>query len=292
MPVPGRGAVRGAAPDVCAAAGRASRPAVAIARTAASAAPDGGASHDRVHSGRLPGHDGLPSGPVACSPWISAGGAPVLRSATRPAPWRPRYGVITAQPPLADVLANGGPARRGIGRAVGHRGGPAAAPRWPPGPQTARGRRLRRPAPDADGAAGRSSRTSACRASRPRRRLRVRERDWRTRKARLDAAAAAVILQDFLDASLSPRSDARDPAPDARTRPLLVLAVVVAGGRRRRCPQPRSARTRATPSPRSSSTSRTGSAWRRSATASSKPASSRTTGRSAWRCGGAARPGR
>lgn len=31
-------------------------------------------------------------------------------------------------------------------------------------------------------------------------RLAVRERDWRKRKARLDAAAAAVILQDFLDA--------------------------------------------------------------------------------------------
>jgi putative Holliday junction resolvase len=31
-------------------------------------------------------------------------------------------------------------------------------------------------------------------------RLGVRERDWRRRKARLDAAAAAVILQDFLDA--------------------------------------------------------------------------------------------
>lgn len=30
-------------------------------------------------------------------------------------------------------------------------------------------------------------------------RLAVRERDWRTRKARLDAASAAVILQDFLD---------------------------------------------------------------------------------------------
>jgi putative Holliday junction resolvase len=30
-------------------------------------------------------------------------------------------------------------------------------------------------------------------------RLAVRERDWRRRKARLDAAAAAVILQDFLD---------------------------------------------------------------------------------------------
>src|SRR5262245_29972160 len=30
-------------------------------------------------------------------------------------------------------------------------------------------------------------------------RLALRERDWRKRKARLDAAAAAVILQDFLD---------------------------------------------------------------------------------------------
>ena len=31
-------------------------------------------------------------------------------------------------------------------------------------------------------------------------RLAVRERDWRKRKQRLDAAAAAVVLQDFLDA--------------------------------------------------------------------------------------------
>jgi putative Holliday junction resolvase len=30
-------------------------------------------------------------------------------------------------------------------------------------------------------------------------RLAVRERDWRKRKAALDAAAAAVILQDYLD---------------------------------------------------------------------------------------------
>jgi len=30
-------------------------------------------------------------------------------------------------------------------------------------------------------------------------RLAVRERDWRVRKAKLDAAAAAVILQDYLD---------------------------------------------------------------------------------------------
>ncbi len=30
-------------------------------------------------------------------------------------------------------------------------------------------------------------------------RLAVRERDWRRRKARLDAAAAAIMLQDYLD---------------------------------------------------------------------------------------------
>jgi putative Holliday junction resolvase len=30
-------------------------------------------------------------------------------------------------------------------------------------------------------------------------RLAVRERDWRKRKERLDAAAAAIILQDYLD---------------------------------------------------------------------------------------------
>ena len=32
-------------------------------------------------------------------------------------------------------------------------------------------------------------------------RLAIRETDWRKRKARLDAAAAAVILQDYLDAA-------------------------------------------------------------------------------------------
>jgi putative transcription antitermination factor YqgF len=30
-------------------------------------------------------------------------------------------------------------------------------------------------------------------------RLALRERDWRKRKERLDAAAAAIILQDYLD---------------------------------------------------------------------------------------------
>jgi putative Holliday junction resolvase len=35
-------------------------------------------------------------------------------------------------------------------------------------------------------------------------RLAVRERDWRRRKARLDAASAAIILQDYLDARRAP----------------------------------------------------------------------------------------
>ena len=37
-------------------------------------------------------------------------------------------------------------------------------------------------------------------------RLAVREKDWRKRKAKLDAAAAAVILQDYLDALAGSRS--------------------------------------------------------------------------------------
>jgi putative pre-16S rRNA nuclease len=45
-------------------------------------------------------------------------------------------------------------------------------------------------------------------------RLAVRDADWRTRKARLDAAAAAVILQDFLDRA--PR--ATDRSDGATTR--------------------------------------------------------------------------
>jgi putative holliday junction resolvase len=35
-------------------------------------------------------------------------------------------------------------------------------------------------------------------------RLAVRERDWRRRKEKLDAAAAAVILQDYLDSRAAP----------------------------------------------------------------------------------------
>ena len=42
-------------------------------------------------------------------------------------------------------------------------------------------------------------------------RLAVRERDWRKRKARLDAAAAAVILQDYLDQG----AEGRGPQPPA-----------------------------------------------------------------------------
>lgn len=38
-------------------------------------------------------------------------------------------------------------------------------------------------------------------------RLATRERDWRKRKAKLDAAAAAVILQDYLDARPRTRPD-------------------------------------------------------------------------------------
>ena len=45
-------------------------------------------------------------------------------------------------------------------------------------------------------------------------RLAVREKDWRRRKAQLDAAAAAVILQDFLDSRRPPpEMDAFDEAP-------------------------------------------------------------------------------
>jgi putative holliday junction resolvase len=38
-------------------------------------------------------------------------------------------------------------------------------------------------------------------------RLAIHEKDWRKRKLKLDAAAAAVILQDYLDARATPASD-------------------------------------------------------------------------------------
>jgi len=43
-------------------------------------------------------------------------------------------------------------------------------------------------------------------------RLAIRERDWRRRKAKLDAAAAAIILQDFLD--FRERAPLAPPATD------------------------------------------------------------------------------
>jgi putative Holliday junction resolvase len=47
-------------------------------------------------------------------------------------------------------------------------------------------------------------------------RLARREKDWRVRKAHLDAAAAAVILQDYLDAQPRPSID---PAPGGNPNP-------------------------------------------------------------------------
>ncbi|MFI5177212.1 MAG: Holliday junction resolvase RuvX [Vicinamibacterales bacterium] len=46
-------------------------------------------------------------------------------------------------------------------------------------------------------------------------RLAEREKDWRKRKARLDAAAAAIILQDFLDARVRTAAAGADKTPDA-----------------------------------------------------------------------------
>ena len=40
-------------------------------------------------------------------------------------------------------------------------------------------------------------------------RLAIRHKSWRVRKARLDAAAAAVILQDYLDSLPKPRLEER-----------------------------------------------------------------------------------
>jgi len=46
-------------------------------------------------------------------------------------------------------------------------------------------------------------------------RLALREKDWRARKARLDAAAAAIILQDYLDATAPADQSWIDPFPDS-----------------------------------------------------------------------------
>jgi putative Holliday junction resolvase len=44
-------------------------------------------------------------------------------------------------------------------------------------------------------------------------RLAIREKDWKKRKARLDAASAAVILQDYLDAAKTPTDNQRPDWP-------------------------------------------------------------------------------
>jgi putative Holliday junction resolvase len=46
-------------------------------------------------------------------------------------------------------------------------------------------------------------------------RLAEREKDWRKRKLKLDAAAAAIILQDFLDARVRTTVAGADKTPDA-----------------------------------------------------------------------------
>ncbi|HUL74256.1 MAG TPA: Holliday junction resolvase RuvX [Vicinamibacterales bacterium] len=46
-------------------------------------------------------------------------------------------------------------------------------------------------------------------------RLAEREKDWRKRKVKLDAAAAAIILQDFLDARMRRTAASADKAQDA-----------------------------------------------------------------------------
>lgn len=48
--------------------------------------------------------------------------------------------------------------------------------------------------------------------------LAVRQRDWRARKQRLDAAAAAVILQEYLDLN-TPPNPASSPEPDPPSDP-------------------------------------------------------------------------
>ncbi len=45
-------------------------------------------------------------------------------------------------------------------------------------------------------------------------RLALQERDWRKRKARLDAAAAAIMLQDYLDAQQDAQEIRRQKAED------------------------------------------------------------------------------
>ena len=130
------------------------------------------------------------------------------------------YGVITAQPPLAEVLRTAdhlaaeseGLSAIVVGRPLHLDGGTSA--------ETA----------DVDAFVDRlrtrtalpvfvqDERLSSVEAER---RLSVGERDWRKRKPRLDAAAAAVILQDFLDTDPRRTTPAPQPGaePDAALNP-------------------------------------------------------------------------
>ena len=59
-------------------------------------------------------------------------------------------------------------------------------------------------------------------------RLALTERDWRKRKARLDAASAAVILQDYLDSRTRPHAVTRCHRGLMRRLIFVILAVLVA----------------------------------------------------------------
>ena len=162
------------------------------------------------------------------------------------------YGVITAQPPLAEVLRTAdqlaaesdGLSAIVVGRPL-HLDGRASAETAEVDAFVARLRtRTALPVFVQD------ERLSSVEAER---RLSVGERDWRKRKPRLDAAAAAVILQDFLDTD--PRRTAPAPSPtarqtqrqiqsrppDARTHPPSRPGRRRRRGRRGRRPQPESA---------------------------------------------------
>jgi putative holliday junction resolvase len=127
------------------------------------------------------------------------------------------YGVVTAHPPLADVLRTAdqlaaepdGLAAIVVGRPL-HLDGRASEATADVDAFVARLRtRTALPVFVQD------ERLSSVEAES---RLSVGERDWRKRKPRLDAAAAAVILQDFLDHG-PPRPAAASP-PDGQTDPL------------------------------------------------------------------------
>jgi putative Holliday junction resolvase len=119
------------------------------------------------------------------------------------------YGAITAQPPLAEILRTAdqlaaepdGLAAIVVGRPL-HLDGRASAETAEVDAFVARLRtRTALPVFIQD------ERLSSVEAES---RLAAGERDWRKRKPRLDAAAAAVILQDFLDQQ--PRRAAAEPA--------------------------------------------------------------------------------